>query len=145
MLHLIETETCFSFSSITLCSCTYVIGWRVLQLFCLLTIHDKITDGILGHECYILTYICFKLNINIHDMIISDYDLNVFSLLLNVFLAVKMLKTLIISKSGLVNLIRRAPSSKLRGPGFKSQPGTVGNLITIIMSDALPGWKLALS
>ncbi len=35
--------------------------------------------------------------------------------------------------SGLVSSVRRAHSSKLRGPGFKSQPGTVGGLITIIM------------
>ncbi len=28
--------------------------------------------------------------------------------------------------SGLVSSVRRALASKLRGPGFKSQPGTVG-------------------
>ncbi len=34
---------------------------------------------------------------------------------------------------------------KLRGPGFKSRPGTVGGPVTIIMWGARPGWKLALS
>ncbi len=38
--------------------------------------------------------------------------------------------------SGLISSVRRALSSKLRGPGFKSQPGTVGGLVTIIMWDA---------
>ncbi len=41
--------------------------------------------------------------------------------------------TLNISKSGLVISISRGLSSKLRGPGFKSQPGIVGGLVTIIM------------
>ncbi len=35
--------------------------------------------------------------------------------------------------SGLISSVRRALSSKLRGPGFKSQLGTVGGLVTIIM------------
>ncbi len=47
--------------------------------------------------------------------------------------------------SGLVSLVRRALASKLRGPGFKSQPSTVGGLVTIIMWGARPGCKLALS
>ncbi len=46
---------------------------------------------------------------------------------------------------GLVSSGRRALASKLRGPGFKSRPGTVGGPVTIIMCDARPGWKLALS
>ncbi len=48
-------------------------------------------------------------------------------------------------RSGLVSSVRRALASKLRGPGFKSQPGTVGSPVTIIMWGARPGWKLALS
>ncbi len=48
-------------------------------------------------------------------------------------------------KSGLVSSVRRALASKLRGPGFKSQPGTVGGPVTIIMWGARPCWKLALS
>ncbi len=36
-------------------------------------------------------------------------------------------------------------ASKLRGPGFKSRPDTVGGPVTIIMLGARPGWKLALS
>ncbi len=47
--------------------------------------------------------------------------------------------------SGLVGSFRRALASKLRGPGFKSRPGTVGGPVTIIMWGARPGWKLALS
>ncbi len=47
--------------------------------------------------------------------------------------------------SGLVSSVRRSLASKLRGPGFKSQPGTVGAPVTIIMWGARPGWKLALS
>ncbi len=47
--------------------------------------------------------------------------------------------------SGLVSSVRRAFASKLRGPGFKSRPGTVGGPVTIIMWGARPGWKLALS
>ncbi len=35
-------------------------------------------------------------------------------------------------------------ASKLRGPGFKSRPGTVGGPVTI-MWGARPGWKLVLS
>ncbi len=35
-------------------------------------------------------------------------------------------------------------ASMLRGPGFKSRPGTVGGPVTIIMWGARPGWKLAL-
>ncbi len=46
---------------------------------------------------------------------------------------------------GLVNSVRRALVSKLRDPGFKSLPGTVGGPVTIIMWGARPGWKLALS
>ncbi len=47
--------------------------------------------------------------------------------------------------SGLVSSVRRALTSKLRGPGFNSRPGTVGGPVTIIMWGARPGWKLALS
>ncbi len=47
--------------------------------------------------------------------------------------------------SGLVSSVRRALASKLRGLGFKSQPGTVGGPVTIIMWGARTGWKLALS
>ncbi len=43
---------------------------------------------------------------------------------------------------GLVSSVRRALASKLRGPGFKSQPGRVGGPVTIIMWGARPGWKL---
>ncbi len=39
--------------------------------------------------------------------------------------------------SGLVSSVRRALASNLRGPGFKSWPGTV--CVTIIMWGALPG------
>ncbi len=46
--------------------------------------------------------------------------------------------------SGFVSSVRRALASKLRGPGFKSRPGTVGGPVTIIMWGARPGWKLAL-
>ncbi len=46
---------------------------------------------------------------------------------------------------GLVSSVSRALASKLRGPGFKSWPGTVGVPVTIIMWGARPGWKLALS
>ncbi len=46
---------------------------------------------------------------------------------------------------GLVSSVRGALGSKLRGHRFKSQPGTVGGPVTIIMWGALPGWKLALS
>ncbi len=41
--------------------------------------------------------------------------------------------------------VRRALAAKLRGPGFKSRPGTVGGPVTIIMWGARPGWKLAFS
>ncbi len=47
--------------------------------------------------------------------------------------------------SGLVSSVRTAFASKLRGPGLKSWPGTVGGPVTIIMWGAQPGWKLALS
>ncbi len=47
--------------------------------------------------------------------------------------------------SGLVSSVGRALASKLRGPGFKSRPGTVGGLVIIIMWGARTGWKLALS
>ncbi len=47
--------------------------------------------------------------------------------------------------SGLVSSVRRALASKLRGPGFKLRPCTVGGPVTIIMWGARPGWKLALS
>ncbi len=40
---------------------------------------------------------------------------------------------------GLISTVRRALSSKLRGPGFKSWPGTVGGPVTIIMWGAWPG------
>ncbi len=46
---------------------------------------------------------------------------------------------------GLVSSVRRALASKLRGPGFKSWPGTVGGQVTIIMLGARPSWKLAFS
>ncbi len=39
-----------------------------------------------------------------------------------------------------VSSVRRALASELRGPGFKSQPGTVGCPVTIIMWGARPGW-----
>ncbi len=45
----------------------------------------------------------------------------------------------------LFSSVRRALASKLKGPGFKSRPGTVGCPVTIIMWGAWPGWKLALS
>ncbi len=45
----------------------------------------------------------------------------------------------------LVSSVGRALASKLRGPGLKSWPGTVGGRVTIIMWGARPGWKLALS
>ncbi len=35
---------------------------------------------------------------------------------------------------GLFSSVRRALASKLRGPGFKSQPGTVGGPVTIIVA-----------
>ncbi len=35
------------------------------------------------------------------------------------------------SLSGLFSSVRRALASKLRGPGFKSLPGTVGGSVTI--------------
>ncbi len=38
-----------------------------------------------------------------------------------------------------VNPVRRPFASKLRGPGYKPQPDTVGSLVTIIMWGALPG------
>ncbi len=41
--------------------------------------------------------------------------------------------------SGLVSSVRRALSSKLSGSGFKSRPGTVGGLVTIIKCGAGPG------
>ncbi len=47
--------------------------------------------------------------------------------------------------TGLVSSVRRALTSKLRGPGFKSRPVTVGGPVTIIMWGARLGWKLALS
>ncbi len=40
---------------------------------------------------------------------------------------------------GLVSSVRRVLASKLRCPGFKSRPGTVGGPVTIIMWGALPG------
>ncbi len=40
---------------------------------------------------------------------------------------------------GFINSVRRALSSKLRGPGFKSRPGTMGGPVTIIMWGARPG------
>ncbi len=47
--------------------------------------------------------------------------------------------------SGIVCSVRRSLSSKLRGPGFKSLPDTVGGIVTIIMWGAWPRRKLALS
>ncbi len=41
--------------------------------------------------------------------------------------------------SGLVNKGSRALSSQLRGPRFKSRPGTVGGPVTIIMCGVPPG------
>ncbi len=41
--------------------------------------------------------------------------------------------------------VRRTLASKLRGPGFKFQSGTVGGLVTIIIWGAGPEWKLAFS
>ncbi len=52
---------------------------------------------------------------------------------------------LIKQKCSLVSSVRGALASKLRDPGFKSQPGTAGGPVTIIMWGARPGWKLALS
>ncbi len=40
--------------------------------------------------------------------------------------------------SGLDSSVRRAPASKLRGPGFESRPGTVGGPVSIIMLGARP-------
>ncbi len=37
--------------------------------------------------------------------------------------------------SGLISSIRRALPSNIRGPGFKSRPGTVGGPVTLIMWD----------
>ncbi len=45
----------------------------------------------------------------------------------------------------LISSVRRAHPSKLRGPGFKYWPGTVGGAVTIIMWGARPERKLALS
>ncbi len=45
-----------------------------------------------------------------------------------------------LSQTGLVSSVRRALAAMLRGPGFKSRPGTVGGLVTIIMWGARPGW-----
>ncbi len=44
--------------------------------------------------------------------------------------------------TGFASSVSKALASKLRGPGFKSRPGTV---VTIIMWGARPVWKLALS
>ncbi len=41
--------------------------------------------------------------------------------------------------SGLLSSVRRALVSKLRGPGFKSRPGTVGGPVTIMMWGARLG------
>ncbi len=43
------------------------------------------------------------------------------------------------TKTGLVSSVKRALSSKLRGPEFKSRPGTVGGQVTIIMWSAQTG------
>ncbi len=43
--------------------------------------------------------------------------------------------------SGLVSSVWRALSSKVRGPGFESWPGTVDSSVTIIMCSALPKLK----
>ncbi len=40
---------------------------------------------------------------------------------------------------GHVSSVRRALASKLRRPGFKSWPGTVGDAVTIIMWGVRPG------
>ncbi len=56
-----------------------------------------------------------------------------------------MLKMNVFISPGLVSSVRRALASKLRDPGFKSRPGTVGGPVTIIMWSARPGWKLSLS
>ncbi len=44
-----------------------------------------------------------------------------------------------------ISSVRTALTSKLRGPGWKSRPGTVGGQVNIILWGARPGWKLALS
>ncbi len=59
--------------------------------------------------------------------------------LANVTDFVTFLDIVIVCISGLVSSVRRTHASKLKGPGFKSQPGTVGDPFTIIMLDALPG------
>ncbi len=51
----------------------------------------------------------------------------------------------ILLQSGLISSVGRVLASKLRGPGFKSRPGTVGGPVTIIIWGARPCWKLALS
>ncbi len=56
-----------------------------------------------------------------------------------------MLKVMYNDQLGLISSDRRALASKLRSPGFKSRPGTVGGPVTIIIWGARPGWKLALS
>ncbi len=53
-------------------------------------------------------------------------------------------KIVLVSWSVLISSVRRALASNLRGPRFKSLPGTVGGPV-IIMWCARPGWKLALS
>ncbi len=47
--------------------------------------------------------------------------------------------------SGLVNSVRRALSSKPRGPWFKSGPGTVDSPVTIIMWGARPRFLIFFS
>ncbi len=44
-------------------------------------------------------------------------------------------------KKDIIKSLRRELASKLRGPGFKSQPGTVGGTVNIIMWGARPWLK----
>ncbi len=43
------------------------------------------------------------------------------------------------NESGLVSSVMRALASKLRGPEFKSRPGTVGGPVSMTMWGAQPG------
>ncbi len=55
----------------------------------------------------------------------------------------KQIKVLVIL-CGLVSSVRRTLVYKLRGLGFKSWTGEMCDIVTIIMRDARPVWKLAL-
>ncbi len=74
---------------------------------------------------------------NVHPHVF--YDKHLYGILFEVYILNKEPGT------GLVSSVRRALTSKLRGPGFKSRPVTVGGPVTIIMWGARLGWKLALS